>query len=313
MDSQLGRFDQTQRLDLLEKKQLEYEKKLNRLETIKVYSTFISSVVLAGAGILVTLIFNSKELKVSTAQADAQLKVSREQSNAQITISRNKELAAIIPNLGAEDSKTRKFAAISLALYGKDAVQLLVAALSDPDIGVAEGAETSLIIIGDNASEELIKVFNDEKSGDNTKGRILYVLDATKNAQALPLATSALKDVKKVFLCTNAVQVIGSQKDRQSTAKLIEMLKKRNYLDIGLARNIVWALGEISDGAAEESLKNLLNDQDETIRVATIWAYAKVARDRSIEALREVIKKDSSEKVKIAAEDAIRWLATGSA
>jgi HEAT repeat protein len=303
--------DLSRRLEKLEKTQADYERKLSRLETFKALSTFISSVVLAAAGIIVTLAFNSKELKVSQEQATAQMTVSKEQSNAQITIARNKELAAIIPNLGAADANTRKVAAISLALYGKDATRVLVAALPDERKEVGEAAETSLIIIGDAASEELIKVFDDERTDEYTKGRSLYVLSSIKNPQALTRARLALKDLGNQFLCKNAVQVVENWKDKQSANDLIGMLKKRNYLDAELTRYIVRALGEIGDQTAEEDFRKLLNDPDESVRVATVWAYAKVAGERAVEILNEVKKKDKSENVKNEVDKAINTYARG--
>lgn len=312
MDSQKSDHDGiTRRLRKLEKRLTGFGKNPGWLETFKALSTFFGSLIIAGAGLWATHTFNEKQLEVTQKQANAQMEVTKEQSNAQTIISRNKDMAGIITNLGSSDDKARRMAAIALSLYGKDAVPVLMATLSDENNEVAEAAERSLAAIGDDVSEQLIKVINDEKADDIIKGRVLYILGLRNHPQAASLARSmlqgstksSLQDQKKAYLYSNAVQVIRRLKDRQSINILIEVLKLNPGLDI--TRQIVRALGEIGDPAAEDDLKKLLNHPDEDTLVLAVWAYARVAGERALENLSEVKNRTKSTRIQTAVDDAI--------
>src|ERR1041385_6604484 len=89
------------------------EQKSSRLENFKAFASIVSSLIIAGAGILVTERYNERQLEVARQQGIAQLAVSKEQSDAQMRISRNKDMVDLIAKLGSSDSKTRTISAAS--------------------------------------------------------------------------------------------------------------------------------------------------------------------------------------------------------
>lgn len=276
------------------------KKALTGLEIFKTMSTFISSVVIAITGIYVTNQYNSRQLEISQRQAESQ-----------IAIARNKELADLIPKLGSSDVNIRKFSAISLALYGKDAVPALIAALGDDDQNVRDAAVKSLGIIGTPATPELIKVYQNKRNPYNLRATAVYTLGFMQAPGAYDIAVSALEDPREdPTVRKDAAAAMGFLKEGKAVEKLFSVLRKSKDRDTTLAANIVWALGEIPDASIANELVNLrlLEHFNEEVRFQTVWAIGKVGNENMVSHLSGVESRDSSERVRQAARGAAAWI-----
>lgn len=237
------------------------------------------------------------------------MEISQRQADSQIVITRNRELANLIPNLGSPDVNIRKFSAISLALYGKDAVPALVVAIGDDDPNVRIVAAKSLSIIGDIAIPDLTKAYQDQRNNINLRASALYTLGLIRAPNSYELAASALEnprenpDVRK-----DAAAVLGFLREKRATEKLLSVLRKSKERDPMLTSNIVFALGEIQDVAITDDLISLLDHHDEEVRFQTVWALGKIGDENVLNILSQVESNDKSERVREAAKGASSWI-----
>jgi HEAT repeat protein len=229
------------------------------LELFKAASMFLSSVVIALASFCVTKEYNSKQLAIAT----------------------NKDLSVLIPRLGSPNSNEQRFAAISLGLYGKEAIPALIAVLDDPRERVGYAAEKSLTLIGDDAIPELMKTYKNRRSSPSLRGWCLFTLGELRAPKASPLALEALRNIPgDPNFTENAATALGLLQDTTAIPALLTALQKCKDSDSTLASTIFWALDNI-------------------------WAMGKIGRDTIVETLSKVEASDSSLLVRSAAHDGI--------
>src|SRR5262245_31643895 len=198
------------------------------LEYFKSASMFISSVIIAATGLIATCQYNTGQLKIS----------------------RNKELSELIPKLGSEDAKERKFSAVSLALYGKDAIPPLIATLADDDTNVRAAGAKSLSIIGEDAIDELTNAYENRRNNINLRASALYTLGLMRSKNAYKLAVSAVEDpTEHSIVRKDAANVLGFLRDKQAVETLLTVLKASKARDKKLTKQILYALGEIQSVA----------------------------------------------------------------
>ena len=194
------------------------------LEIFKASSLFLSSVVIAVASIIVTSKYNSKQLEIST----------------------NKDLSVLIPQLSSTKENERRFAAISLGLYGKQVVPALISVLDDPREEVDYAAEESLIMIGGDAIPELLKAYKNRLSSPSVRGWCLYILGEMRAPEVLPLALEALKhDRKDSNFAHNAASALGFLQDTTAVPALLAAFQNCRNSDTSLSRRVFWALDDI--------------------------------------------------------------------
>jgi hypothetical protein len=255
------------------------ERRQHRLEVFKAATTFFSSVVIAVAGILITVLYGSKEVKIAERQADAQ-----------IAIARNKELGTLAPSLGSPNADTRKFGAISLALYGGDAVPLLA-------------------IIGHSTIGDLTKTFLNRRNHANLRAGALYALGTMRAPNAYELAVAALENRQEdPVVRKDAAQVMGFLKAEHATAQLLSVLHTSQAKDPALTTAIVFALGEIRRVPLTEEFVRMLEHPHEDVRYAMVWALGKIGGEQVLSLLNRAAASDGSERVRQAATEAVAWV-----
>ncbi len=271
--------------------------RISKWELFRTFTTFISSVMIAGVGLYATRQYNSSQLEIS----------------------RNKELTALIPKLGESDAKVRQFSAIALALYGNHAIPALLPTLSDVDPEVRMAGVQSLSLIGgDEVIGALTQAYKDRRNNINLRCTALYTLGFMRAPKTYDLAVSALEnprenpDVRK-----DAVTALGFLGERRATGKLLSALRKSVDRDVYLTSNVFFALGQIEDSAIADSLirLGLLDHPEENIRYQTVLALMNVGNERMtidnetlVNILARVETHDESEKVRQAARDASGWI-----
>jgi len=257
------------------------------LEGFKALSTFGSTVVLSAVVALLTNQYNNKQLEIA----------------------RINEISSLIPKLGSKDENERKFSAIALGLYGKDAIPALVALLDDPNGEVRLASVTSLELIGDDAVARLHAMFSDKRNSGNVRSSALYALGAMKAPIAYALARQALTDKQEDWVVRkDAANALGYLQDAQSARALAEVLDRVNGNDVQFSLAIVWALGQIRDPGTAASLTRLLSHDNEDLRAATVWALALIHPPDAAQTLSAVGANDPSPKVKEAAAGAVDWV-----
>ncbi len=257
-----------------------------RLELLKAGSTFISSIIIASAGIYVTAQFNSQQLEIS----------------------RNRDLSTLIPNLGSNDPTIRRFSAISLGLYGREAIPALIATLDDEKSEVRSAAVKALTVIGDPAKPELIIAFENQRNDVNLRAMSLLALGEMHEPRAYDFAINALgnpsedPDVRK-----DAATVLGFFRREDALSVLLHTLDKSKDTDVTLSRNIVWALGVIKEPSVVPGLLAMLHHRDDGMRYQVVWALASVGDEKIVGILGQVELNDTSDYIRQAARDAKSW------
>ena len=267
-------------------KEIDHETKSTFLEIVKVSSTFLSTVLIALASFFVTMEYNKKQLEI-----------------AQI-----KEISSLIPKLGSENANERKFSAIALGLYGNGAIPALIAILDDTDQDVRNAGAASIVVIGDVAIPSLERTFSDKKKSTNLRAMSLWTLGAMKAESGLMLASVALADpMENPDVRKDAASALGFIKDSHSTGLLLKVLDHSKDHDIILTKNIVWALGQIAAPSTSDRLVSLLSSPDESLRLVVVRALSQFKSTDVSAKLSVVMKEDSSEKVRKAAEESLEW------
>lgn len=265
------------------------------LEVFKAFSTFISSVIIAFAGIFITTEFNNRQLEITHQQAESQL-----------ALARIKEISVLVPKLGSSDKNERKFSAVALGLYGENAIPALMAIMDDEDGEVRVASSKSLALIGDVAVPHLTRAYLNGRNTLNVRTTSLYTLGLMKADSGYEYSIAALKNrAEHPVIRKDAATVLGMFANKASTGALVEVLRTSKETDISLSSNIVWALGQIADVAALEDLAALLKHPNEGLRIQIVWALANMKGERATKLLSEVAAQDSSAKVK---QDAVQAL-----
>jgi hypothetical protein len=213
------------------------------LEFIKTSSIFLSSVVIAFASIIVTMNYNSKQLKIAT----------------------NKDLSLLIPKLGSNQENEQKFSAVVLGLYGKEAIPALIAILDDGREDVGYAAVKSLTIIGKDAIPDLLKAYKTRGSSPSLKGWCLYALGELGAKEVYALAVEVLQNMPEDTyliqnLNQNAATALGLLEDKKALPDLLTALAKCKNSDSVFSKTIFWALENIwasSKIGSDEIIKTL--------------------------------------------------------
>ena len=267
-------------------KEKEHNGKASFLEIISTSSTFISTVLIALVSIFVTTQYNNKQLEI-----------------AQI-----KEISALIPKLGSDNENERKFSAIALGLYGKNAIPPLIAILDDSKQDVRDAGSKSIALIGDEAVPALEQAFRNKKNSANLRASSLWTLGSMNAPSGFTLSREALSDPSEnPIVRKDAATALGLLKDKDSVETLLKVLERAKVNDDTLTESIVWSLGQIADSSAIGSLMPLLDHSNENIRLRVVWALSQFKSNDVTKRLLVVTEKDSSEVVKQAAKKAIEW------
>ncbi len=267
-------------------KEKDHNGKASFLEIISTSSTFISTVLIALVSIFVTTQYNNKQLEI-----------------AQI-----KEISTLIPKLGSDNENERKFSAIALGLYGKNAVPPLIAILDDSKQDVRDAGSKSIALIGEEAVPALEEAFRNKKNSENLRATSLWTLGSMNAPSGLTLAREALSDSSEnPTVRKDAATALGFLKDKDSIGTLLKVLERAKVNDDTLTESIVWSLGRIADPSAIDSLMPLLEHANEKIRLRAIWALSQFKSDEVTKRLQVLMEKDSSDVVKDAAKRAIEW------
>jgi HEAT repeat protein len=257
------------------------------LETFKAFSVFLSSVVIALATFFATREYNSQQLEIS----------------------RNKALSELIPKLGDQDEKMRKFSAISLAMYGEKAVPALMASLRDDKQEVRHAAVTALGIIGTPAAPVLVNAFNDKRKEQVVRAASLYALGLMRYEPAYVMAEAALKDRNEDGgVRIDAAEVLGMFKEKRAVNTLLSVLKQKN--DTLLIQKSLESLSKIKNVAETSPVKSLLYHPSETVRVWALWTIQEIGDTSAMNDLRRVDSVDTSDKVRGYARRVIESLQT---
>lgn len=255
---------------------VEKTRRESRLETFKTFSMFLSSVVIALATFFATREYNSQQLEIS----------------------RNKALSELIPQLGSQDAKLRKFSAISLALYGEKAVPALMASLRDDKQEVRNAAANALAIIGPPAAPALTSAFNDKRKDQEVRAAALYALGLMRHEPALPLAEAALKDMNEDSgVRVDAAEVLGMFKAKRGVSTLLSVLNQSQN-DTLLIQKSLASLSKIKDVSETGPIVRLLPHPAENVRVWALWALQEIGDTTAVDDIRRVESSDTSEKVR---------------
>lgn len=268
----------------------------SRIEVFKAFSTFISSVIIASAGIIVTLTYNKQQFEITQKQAVSQMEITR-----------IKEITTLIPKLGSENANERKFSAITLSLYGRSAVPALIAILDDENADVRDASSKALYLIGEPAILELETTFRDRRNSQNVRALSIYTLGLLKSGKAVQLAIEAVEDNSEDRIVRkDAASALGMLKDAISIPALLNAIQSKTNND--LVENSIWALGEIGKKEVNEKLVSMLNHNSDQVRVQAVWALAKLNDKNTENMLLNVIETDISQEVRTAATNAIEWM-----
>lgn len=267
----------------------EVNKRQEPLEIFKTLSTFLSSVVIALATFFATRDYNSKQLEIS----------------------RNKELAILIPKLGDSDINVRRFSAISLALYGENAVPALIALLNDEKQEVRNAAATSLSIIGNEAVPKLMSAYSDKRKDDKVRAGALYALGLMRNEKAYDLALAALRDRgEDAGVRVDAAEVLGFLKEKRAVKTLLAVIRENEETDTELISKSLGALSKIKDVSETKDIRRLLFDSHEGVRLWALWAVKEIRDTSAINDLHRVDSIDGSDKVRQYAREVLTLLTT---
>jgi HEAT repeat protein len=267
------------------------------LESFKALSTFISSVIIAIAGIIVTSQYNSRQLELARNRAESEL-----------TLTRLREIAGLIPRLGSDQQQERRAGARGLGLYGAPALPALTALLADTAAAVPAAAVQSILIIGDTAVPLLTRIVRDSRATGWQRAWALHALGELQSDSAAPLAIKALHNRKEHFeVLRTAAGVLGLVQSKENVPALLSALHRYREKDWLIVQRSAWSLGELGDTAATELLGSLLDHQSGDVRIQAAWSLAQVNPQVAVIKLLTVAKNDSQDKVRTAATNAIEW------
>jgi HEAT repeat protein len=234
------------------------------LEYFKVFSTFISSVVIALTGIYLTNKYNSQQLEIA-----------RQQAHSQLALARLQEISKIVPKLGSADNNERRFGAIALGMYGIDAVPALLVLLNDPSGDVRLAGTDSLALIGHIAAPKLTEVLLNRRNPTDLRSGAIYALGKMQAAEAFSLASEILSNPNEdPIVRKDAVTAMGFLRDERAVPSLLKRLAEARLTDEELAINLVWSLRQIADPRATDALKSIISDGNENLQSAAMWALA---------------------------------------
>ena len=190
----------------------------------------------------------------------------------------------LVEVLKDENEDARRAAVEVLNVVGDESsVKYLLKAIRDSDWWVRSRAADALGKIGGptviTAALELVSDKDEE-----IRRTAIEILNQTRDERALNYLIEATRD-KDWWASERAVDALGSIGNKKAVPRLLEMLKS----DPKSMPSVVRALGKIGDAAATEGVLQSLDRSETDIRVEGMSALARLADDRSVDAVRAKI------------------------
>jgi HEAT repeat protein len=190
----------------------------------------------------------------------------------------------LVEVLKDENEDARRAAVEVLNVVGDESsVKYLLKAIRDSDWWVRSRAADALGKIGGptviTAALELVSDKDEE-----IRRTAIEILNQTRDERALNYLIEATRDTDW-WTSERAVDALGSIGNKKAVPRLLEMLKS----DPKSMPSVVRALGKIGDVAATEGVLQSLDRSETDIRVEGMSALARLADDRSVDAVRAKI------------------------
>jgi len=190
----------------------------------------------------------------------------------------------LVEILKDENEHARRAAVEVLNVVGDESsVKFLLKAIRDADWWVRSRAADALGKIGGpqviSAALELVSDKDEE-----VRRTAIEILNQTRDERAFEYLIEATKD-QDWWVSERAVDALGAMGNKKAVPRLIEMLKSNPKS----VPTVVRALGKIGDAAATEGVLGALDRSETDIRVEGMSALARLADDRSIDAVRAKI------------------------
>jgi|GEM_PF-6828843 hypothetical protein len=256
------------------------ENKGTLLEHLKALSLFMSTVVIALFGTILTAEFN----------------------NSQIEINRNKELSVIIPQLTSPDRNVRKQAIIAMSLYGVPAIFPLAAIWDDGFVdGTNQDVSNSIVVIGKSAIPELLQIYNNPWETPLKRDWSLMTLCLLKYPKTQKLIESAFKDATSTYIVLEAAAMsAGVLKYSQFTPELRELVEqfKDDENAHSVVINSISALGFIPDSMTMRELSALCFEKDSSLINETLTSLARIGSPEAMNTLSKFIDSSNNKDLK---------------
>jgi HEAT repeat protein/tRNA A-37 threonylcarbamoyl transferase component Bud32 len=190
----------------------------------------------------------------------------------------------LVEVLKDESEDARRAAVEVLNVVGDESsVKYLLTAIRDADWWVRSRAADALGKIGGptviTAALELVSDKDEE-----VRRTAIEILNQTRDERAVNYLVEATRD-KDWWVSERAVDALGSMGNKKAVPRLLEMLKSNPKS----VPTVVRALGKIGDSAATEGVLQSLDFNETDIRVEGMSALARLADDRSLDAVRAKI------------------------
>ena len=187
----------------------------------------------------------------------------------------------LVEILKDESEGARRAAVEVLNVVGDESsVKFLLKAIRDADWWVRSRAADALGKIGGpqviSAALELVSDKDDE-----VRRTAIEILNQTKDERALAHLIEATKD-KDWWVSERAVDALGEMGNRKAVPRLVEMLKTNPKS----VPTVVRALGKIGDPVATTGVMGALDRSETDIRIEGMSALARLADDKSVDAVR---------------------------
>jgi serine/threonine-protein kinase len=187
----------------------------------------------------------------------------------------------LVEVLKDESEGARRAAVEVLNVVGDESsVKYLLKAIRDADWWVRSRAADALGKIGGptviTAALELVSDKDEE-----VRRTAIEILNQTRDERALNYLIEATRD-KDWWTSERAVDALGSMGNKKAVPRLLEMLKS----DPKSVPSVVRALGKIGDAAATDGVLQSLDHNETDIRVEGMSALARLADDKSVDAVR---------------------------
>jgi HEAT repeat protein len=215
------------------------------------------------------------------------------------------ELAALM-NARAPLSQRREAAELLIGLPPRrETAAALALATSDPDRAIADWAAVGAVRLGDGpARARVVALSDDPKVSQKLRVRAALALATTGQASGISVLADALDHCDDVLLCRVIIVSLGKLHDARAVPILL-----RHLPEVQNRREMVDALGEIGDRAAEDALvERLQNDEYVTVRVGAAAALAKIGDARVVSRLEQAARHESEPKVAAATRAAVDTL-----
>ena len=190
----------------------------------------------------------------------------------------------LVDVLKDESEGARRAAVEVLNVVGDESsIKYLLKAIRDADWWVRSRAADALGKIGGptviTAALQLVSDKDEE-----VRRTAIEILNQTRDERAVTYLIEATRD-KDWWVSERAVDALGAIGNKKAVPRLLEMLKSNPKS----VPTVVRALGKIGDVAATEGVLQALDHGETDIRVEGMSALARLADDRSVDAVREKI------------------------